>query len=113
MSKQYGFYHNGENFVKIIQRILGSEFVQSEKDEGVEFYHTSGPRILMLVDADEQFRVVFDVPIPDIHRLTHTIRHISDDRDGVHSHWIYEGTSIEDVITLTEIALENFRKHAQ
>ncbi len=112
MPRHYDFHHNGENFVKIIQRILGTEFVQSDKDEGVEFFHEKGGRILMLVDDEDQLKVVFDVPIPDIHKLTHMIRHISDDKEGIHSHWIYEGDSIEDIITLTEIALANFKTHA-
>ncbi|WP_430883760.1 hypothetical protein [Fusibacter sp. JL216-2] len=112
MSRKYNFYKNGENFVKIIQRLLGSEFIQNDIDDGIEFCHKKdGHRIMKLVDSETELKVIFDVPIPDIHKLTHTIRHISPDKDGLHSHWIYEGTSIEDVVTLTEIAIENYRHH--
>lgn len=109
MSFHYNFFGRGENFVKVIQRLLGSDFFQSDLEDGIEFFYKDGQRIMMLVDSDEELKVIFDVPIPDIHKLTHMIRHISEDREGLHSHWIYEGTSIEDVVTLTEIALENFR----
>ncbi len=111
MSRNYNFFNNGDNLAKIIQRLLGSEFIQNEIDEGIEFFHKKGPRILMLVDSDTELKVIFDVPIPDIHKLTHTMRHISADQDGVHSHWIYEGSSIDDVVTLTEIAINNFKSH--
>jgi len=111
MSHKYSFFHNGDNFVKIIQRLLGSEFIQNDMEDGIEFFHKDGQRIMMLVDSETELKVIFDVPIPDIHHLTHTIRHISADQDGVHSHWIYEGSSIEDVVTLTEIAIENFKHH--
>ena len=113
MSHNYCFYHNGSNFVKIIQRLLGSEFVQNDMDDGIEFFDKHGHRIMMLVDSESELKVIYDVPIPDIHHLTHTIRHISGDKDGVHSHWIYEGSSIEDVVTLTEIAIENFKHQHQ
>jgi len=111
MSHQYSFFNNGTNFIKIIQRLLGSEFVQNDMEEGIEFFNKDGHRIMMLVDSETELKVIFDVPIPDIHHLTHTIRHISGDQEGVHSHWIYEGTSMEDVVTLTEIAIENFKSH--
>jgi hypothetical protein len=111
MSYHYHFFNNGENFVKIIQRLLGSDFVQNDMVEGIEFFHKNGLRIMMLVDSETELKVIFDVPIPDIHRLTHTIRHISHEKDGLHNHWIYEGSSIEDVVTLTEIAIENFKSH--
>ena len=111
MSHQYSFFNNGTNFIKIIQRLLGSGFVQNDTEEGIEFFNKDGHRIMMLVDSETELKVIFDVPIPDIHHLTHTIRHISGDQEGVHSHWIYEGTSMEDVVTLTEIAIENFKSH--
>ncbi len=111
MSHQYSFFHNGDNFVKIIQRLLGSDFIQNDMEEGIEFFHKDGHRIMMLVDSETELKVIFDVPIPELHHLTHTIRHISAEQDGVHSHWIYEGSSIEDVVTLTEIAIENFKHH--
>ncbi len=112
MSRKYNFYKNGENFVKIIQRLLGSEFIQNDIDDGIEFCHKKdGHRIMKLVDSETELKVIFDVPIPDIHKLTHTIRHISPDKDGLHSHWIYEGDIHRRVVTLTEIAIENYRHH--
>jgi len=108
--QQYCFHGNGYNLAKVIQRLLGHKFTQSLEQDGIEFVHSNGRRIMKLVDDDEKLIAFFDVPIPDIHKEDVQFTH--EDINGVHKDtWIYEGDSVSDLVALVEIAIENFSKH--
>ena len=110
MKHQYDFIGNGYNFVKIIQRILGSNFVRTQKESTVDFYDKTGRRILQLVDNPNTLEVRFDVPVPNL-RKYEKLEKIHHHNELQHEHeWIYRGESIDDVIALIEIALVNFNK---
>lgn len=105
LKPKYDFMSNGYNFVKIIARILGADFIKEEYNDGVEFiYIKTGKRLLKLIDSSEKLIVRFDYPVPDINKNTKEVHHED------HMHWDYEGEHIEDIITLIEISLNNLKK---
>ena len=105
MRKQYAFMGNGYQFVRIITRLLGTDFIKEEYDDGVEFISVvTGKRLLKLVDSHERLVVRFDYPVPNLKKHTREIQ------GEQHLVWQHEGESVEDVIALLEIALENYRR---
>lgn len=105
MKQSYQFMGNGYQFVRIVKRLLGNDFIKEEFADGVEFIHfASGKRLLKLMDRDDRLMVRFDYPVPNLSKCTLEVRH--DD----HMHWDYEGEHLEDIIAMIEIALENFRR---
>lgn len=105
MIKKYQFMGNGYNFVRIVKRLLGSEFIKEEFDDGVEFIHAdTGKRLLKLMDEEDYLMVRFDYPVPNLNKNTEQIQHEH------HMHWDYKGNHIEDFVALIEIALENFKR---
>lgn len=100
---QYAFNGHGYSYVKIISRILGSTFTAVQLEDGVEFYKSEHQRFLKLVDDDERFIVYFDVPVPSLEK-DNPIETIHYHEDPPHHEWIFRARSIEQVITLIEIA---------
>lgn len=101
---QYHFNGHGYAYVKIIQRILGSAFTVVQLEDGVEFYRNENQRFLKLVDDESQFIVYFDVPVPSLEK-DNRIETIHYHEDPPRHEWIFRARSIEQVITLVEIAL--------
>lgn len=101
----YAFNGHSYAYVKIIQRILGSSFTAVQLEDGVEFYRGENKRFLKLVDDAEKFVVYFDVAVPSLEKDNpiETIHH--HDTTGAHE-WVFRARSIEQVISLIEIALK-------
>jgi len=105
MKPTYMFYGNGSNFIRIVARLLGPEFIREEHGQGVDFFHgKTHKKILSLVDDKEALVVRFFIPVPDFHRCTSEMV-LEDEKI-----WEYRGTHLEDVVALIELALKNFER---
>jgi hypothetical protein len=108
MSYPYVFFGKGKKYVEMISRLLGADFDALEEADGISFVHVSGKRLMKLIDSKDIFKVVFDVPVPDMHHQAPTVHQINVKNEQGHSQWLYEGDVLEEIITLIEIALKNF-----
>ncbi|MGB3366799.1 MAG: hypothetical protein WBA54_04885 [Acidaminobacteraceae bacterium] len=107
---KFEFMGHGFNLIKVINRILGDEFEPSFSENTVIFYHTSGRAILRLVDSPTVLEVEFMISVPTIPGVVELTKEEMKEhhRD---SHWLYKGKNIEDIVMLTEFAIQNFIKH--
>jgi hypothetical protein len=108
--KKFGFMGHGFNIIKVINRILGDEFEPSFSENTVTFYHNNGKKILRLVDSDEYLEVEFMVSVPNIPGVIELSKDEVKNHNG-DVHWLYRGDSIDDIIMLSEVAIQNFIKH--
>jgi hypothetical protein len=110
MSKHhYDFLGKGFDYVKAVSRLLGTDFTKLQLDDGVEFIGKKGIRILKLIDDQSKLIVAFDVPVPDLNPDNPIeVIHHHDSNPPKHE-WLFTGDTIEEVYTLVEIALRNYK----
>jgi hypothetical protein len=104
MRTKYYFMGNGNNFVRIVARLLGSEYISENLSDGVEFRHSAtGRRVLKLIDSKDTLSVRFDYPVPNINKNTREVQHEH------HMHWDHDSTDLDAIVALIEIELKNFK----
>jgi len=108
--RKFEFMGHGFNLIKVVNRILGDEFEPRFSENTVTFYHKNGKCILRLIDSPMVLEVEFMISVPTIPGVVELTKQEMREHHG-DSHWIYQGTSVDDIMMLTEVAIQNFIKH--
>lgn len=109
--RKYNFAGHGFNLVKVVSRILGDEFEPRFSLNGVAFYHNNGKVILRLIDSDKHLEIEYYISVPNIPDVLEYHKDEEENNVKLDTHWVYKGSNIDDVIMLTEVAIQNFKKH--
>lgn len=108
--RKFEFMGHGFNLIKVVNRILGDEFEPSFSENTVTFYHKNGKGILRLVDSPSFLEVEFMISVPTIPGVVELSKEEMKEHHG-DSHWLYKGSNVDDIVMLTEVAIQNFIKH--
>lgn len=105
---RYRFNGHGFNLIKVISRIIGSNFEPVFFEDRVDFVDKEGAIFMTLFNDPNNIKLVFRVSVPKLEGVTEA--HI-ETPDGHVNLWTYLGDKVEDAVFLSEIALANYNSH--
>jgi hypothetical protein len=108
MRENYRFLNHGNELINLIQGKLGDTFIPSYNDSGVTFFGPGRRRILKLVDNSRWLKVEYNVAVPKIEGVRILTEKEARDKHMGTCQWIYIGKSLDEVLYLLDIAIENY-----